>query len=159
MPSDRQVCIHNNWWTEIIWNKDEECYYTNGLLKKLHDYNESDSKEESQESKTEEPTVNQQIRQTPINPILKTSPLITTTSLPLHTMTTITEETTAATTSQLGDMPTQLQRLASTMQRAFQQRKKPGPLGGRQPQNAQQPVPPAPDIKAMGSLPQIFNGD
>ena len=43
---------------------------------------------------------------------------------------TITEETTVATTSQLGDTLTQSQRLASAMQRAFQQRKKPGPLGG-----------------------------
>ena len=114
-PSDRQVCIHNNWWTEIIWNKDEECYYTNGLLKKLHNYDKPDSNEESQESETEEPTVDQQIRQTPINPILKTSPLTLTTSLPSHTMTTITEETTIATTSQLGDMPTQSQRLTSAM--------------------------------------------
>ena len=61
MPSDRQVCIHKDWWTEIIWNKDEECYYTNGLLKKLHDYDETDSEEESQDSNTEEPTVDQQI--------------------------------------------------------------------------------------------------
>ena len=60
-PSDRQVCIHKDWWTKIIWNKDEECYYTNGLLKKLHDYNETDSEEESQDSDTEEPTVDQQI--------------------------------------------------------------------------------------------------
>ena len=187
MPSDRQVCIHNNWWTEIIWNKDEECYYTNGLLKKLHYYNESNSDKESQESKTKEPTVNQQIRQTLINPILKTSPLTLTTSLPLHTMMTITEETTIATTSQPEGAPTQSQRLTSAMQRAFQQRKRPGPLGGGsgppgggsgppgggsgppgggsgppgggQPQNAQQLVPPAPDVKAMGSLPQIFNRD
>ena len=60
-PSDRQVCIHKDWWTEIIWNKDEECYYTNRLLKKLHDYDETSSEEESQDSDTEEPTVDQQI--------------------------------------------------------------------------------------------------
>ena len=132
-PSDRQVCIHNNWWTEIIWNKDKECYYTNGL-KKLHDYNESDSDEESQESETEEPTVNQQIRQAPIHPTLKNSPLVTTTSLPLlMMMTTTTEETTVATMSQLGDTSTQSQRLAATMQRAFQQRKKSGPPRGSGP--------------------------
>ena len=52
------------------------------------------------------------------------------------------------------------------MQKAFQQRKKPGPPGGGsgpprggQPLAAQQPVPPTLDVKAMGSLPQIFNGD
>ena len=61
MPSDRQVCVHKDWWTEIIWNKDKECYYTNGLLKKLHDYNKTDSEEESQDSDTEEPMVDQQI--------------------------------------------------------------------------------------------------
>ena len=55
------MCIHKDWWTEIIWNKDEECYYTNGLLKKLHDYDETDSEEESQDSDTKEPTVDQQI--------------------------------------------------------------------------------------------------
>ena len=60
-PSDRQVCIHKDWWTEIIWNKDKECYYTNGLLKKLHNYDETNSEEESQESDAEEPTVDQQI--------------------------------------------------------------------------------------------------
>ena len=93
-PSDRQVCIHNDWWTEIIWNKDKECYYTNRLLKKLHDYDKSNSEEESQESETEEPTVDQQIRQTPISPTLKNSPLVPMISLPLNTMmTTTTEET------------------------------------------------------------------
>ena len=46
----QQTSVHPHWWTEIIWNKDEECYYTNGLLKKLHDYNKTDSKEESQNS-------------------------------------------------------------------------------------------------------------
>ena len=182
--SDRQVCIHNDWWTEIIWNKDKECYYTNGLLKKLHDYDETDSKEESQDSETEESTVNQQIRQMPISPTLKRSPLIPTTSLSLDIMTTTTmEETVTATTttSAFGAAPTQSQRIASTMQKAFQQRKKPrppnggsgrpprggsgplgnggGPPGGGQPPAMQQPVPPAPDVKAMGSLPQIFNGD
>ena len=186
-PLDRQVCIHNNWWTEIIWNKDKECYYTNGLLKKLHDYDETDSKEESQDSETEEPTIDQQIRQAPINPTLKNSPLVATTSLPSDTMTTTmtTEETTATTTSGFGTIPTQLQRIASAMQKAFQHRKKPetpgggppgggggpsgggggppggggGPPGGGQPPANQQPVPPTPDVKAMGSLPQIFNGD
>ena len=55
------------------------------------------------------------------------------------------------------------------MQQAFQQ-KKPGggsgppgggggPPGGGQPPVAQQPVPPAADVKVMGSLPQIFYGD
>ena len=61
-PTDRQVCIHKDWWTEIIWNKDEECYYANGILKKLHNYDETDSEEESQNTDTEEPTVDQQIR-------------------------------------------------------------------------------------------------
>ena len=174
MPSDRQVCIHNSWWTKIIWNKGEECYYTNRLLKKLHNYNESDSDEESQESKTEEPTVNQQIRQMLIHPTLKNSPLVMTTSLSPNTMTTTTtEEAIIATMSQPGDTSTQSQRLAAAMQRAFQQRKKPGPPGGGsgplgggsgppgggQLQNVQQPVPPTPDVKAKGSLPQIFNGD
>ena len=97
-PSDRQVCIHKDWWTEIIWNKDEECYYTNGILKRLHDYDETDSEEESQDSNTEEPTIDQQIRQAPIDPTLKTSLLTTTTKLPESTMTTTTEQTTATTT-------------------------------------------------------------
>ena len=186
-PSDRQVCIHNNWWTKIIWNKDEECYYTNGLLKKLHDYDETNSKEESQDSKTEEPTIDQQIRQTPINSTLKNSPLVATTNLLSDTMMTMmtTEETTVTATSGFGTIPTQSQRIASTMQKAFQHRKKPeapgggppgggggpsggggglpggggGPPGGGQPPANQQPVPPTPVVKAMGSLPQIFNGD
>ena len=34
-----------------------------------------------------------------------------------------------------------------------------GPPGRGQPPATQQPVPPAPDVKAMGSLPQIFYGD
>ena len=121
-PSDRQVCIHNNWWTEIIWNKDEECYYTNGLLKRLHNYDKTDSKEESQDSEIEEPTVDQQIRQTLINPILKNSPLVATMNLPSNIMTTTTtEETTAATAtmSVFDTTPTQLQRITSAMQQAF----------------------------------------
>ena len=173
-PSDRQVCIHNNWWTEIIWNKDEECYYTNRLLKRLHDYDETDSEEESQDTETEEQTIDQQIRQAPINPMLKNSPIVTTTNLPSDTMTTmtITEEATTATASAFGNTPTQSQRIALAMQKAFQHRKKSGlpdrgppgrggggPPGGAQPPAAQQPVPPTPDVKAMGSLPQIFNGD
>ena len=60
-PSDQQVCIHKDWWTKIIWNKDKECYYTNRLLKRLHDYDKTDSEEESQDSDTKEPTVDQQI--------------------------------------------------------------------------------------------------
>ena len=60
-PTDRQVCIHKDWWTEIIWNKDKECYYANGILKRLHDYDETDSEEESQNDDTEEPTIDQQI--------------------------------------------------------------------------------------------------
>ena len=187
--SDRQVCIHNDWWTKIIWNKDEECYYTNGLLKKLHDYNKTDSEEESQDSDTEEPTVDQQIWQALIDPTLKNSPLTLTAKLPESIMTTTTKETTTATAtmSTYNSTPTQSQRIASAMQQAFQQRKKPGPPrggsgppggglgpprgglgpprggggppGGGQPQAAQQPVPPVPDVKAMGSLPQIFYGD
>ena len=71
----------------------------------------------------------------------------------------------------------QSQRIASAMQQVFKQ-KKPGggsglpggggsgppgggggpPVGG-QPLAAQQPVPPAADVKAMGSLPQIFYRD
>ena len=169
MPSDRQVCIHKDWWTKIIWNKDKECYYTNRLLKKLHDYDKMDSEEESQDSEVKEPTVDQQIRQAPIDPVLKNSLLVTTMNLPLNTMvTTTTEEiaTTTATMSAFNTTPTQSQRIASTMQQVFQQRKKPrppggggGPPGGGQPPATQQPVPPAPDVKAMGSLPQIFYGD
>ena len=205
-PSDRQVCIHKDWWTKIIWNKDEECYYTNRLLKKLHDYDENNSKEESQDSDAEEPTVDQQIRQAPIDPTLKTSPLTSTMKLPESTMTTTTEQTTA-TMATYDTALTQSQKIAAAMQQAFQQKKKPGPPsggggsgpprggggsgpsgwggggsgpsgwggggsgpsggggggsgppGGGQPPAAQQPVPPVPDIKAMGSLPQIFYGD
>ena len=171
------MCIHKDWWTEIIWNKDEECYYTNRLLKKLHDYDKTDSEEESQDSDTEEPTVNQQIRQTPIDPVLKMSPLITTARLPKNTMTTTMEQTTATMATYDAAAPTQSQsqRIASAMQQAFRQ-KKPGggsgppgrgggsglpgggggPPAGGQPLAVQQPVPPAADIKAMGSLPQIF---
>ena len=165
------MCIHKDWWTEIIWNKDEECYYANGILKRLHDYNETDSEEESQNSDTEEPTVDQQIRQTPIDPVLRTSPLTSTTRLPEGAMTTTTQETTATMTA--FDTPqTQSQKIASAMQQAFRQ-KKPGgggsgppggggagpPPAGGQPPAVQQPVPPAADVKAMGSLPQIFYGD
>ena len=180
------MCIHKDWWTEIIWNKDEECYYTNRLLKKLHDYDETDSEEESQDSDTEELTVDQQIWQTPIDPTLKTSPLASTTRLPESTMTTTTEQTTAtmATYDATALTQSQSQRIASAMQQAFQQKKKlglpsggggsgppgggsgppgrgggSGPPGGGQPPAAQQPVPLAPDVKAMGSLPQIFYGD
>ena len=189
-PSDRQVCIHKDWWTKIICNKDEECYYTNRLLKKLHDYNETDSEEESQDSDTEEPTMDQQIQQTPIDPTLKTSPLTTTVKLPENTMTTTMEKATATMATYDTTTSTQLQsqRIASAMQQAFQQKKKPGggpgppgggggsglpgrgggsgppgggggPPGRGQPPAIQQPVPPAADIKAMGSLPQIFYGD
>ena len=166
-PSDRQVCIHKDWWTKIIWNKDKECYYTNRLLKKLHNYNETDSEEESQDSNAEEPTMGQQIRQAPIDPTLKTSPLTSTTKLLESTMTTTTEQATA-TMATYETTLTQSQKIASAMQQAFQQKKKPGPPGGGggagppgrgQPPAAQQPVPPAPDVKAMGSLPQIFYGD
>ena len=179
------MCIHKDWWTEIIWNKDKECYYTNGLLKRLHDYNETDSEEESQDSDTEEPTIDQQIQQVPIDPTLKTSPLITIAKLPESMMTMTTEQTTVTMATYNATAPTQsqLQRIASAMQQAFKQ-KKPGggsglpggggsgpsggggsgppgggpPVGG-QPPAAQQPVPPAADVKAMGSLPQIFYGD
>ena len=182
-PSDRQVCICKDWWTKIIWNKDKECYYTNGLLKKLHDYNETNSEEESQDSNTEEPTVDQQIRQALINPTLKTSPLTSIMKLPENTMTTTMEQTTT-TMTMYEAAPTQSQKIASALQQAFQQKKKPGPPsggsgppgggsgpprggggggpgppGGGQPPAAQQPVPPAPDVKAMGSLPQIFYRD
>ena len=173
------MCIHKGWWTKIIWNKDEECYYTNRLLKRLHDYDKTDSEEESQDSDTEEPTVDQQIRQTPINPTLKTSPLTTTAKLPENTMTTTTEQTTATMATYDTATPTQSQsqRIASAMQQAFRQ-KKPGggsgppggggsglpgggggPLAGGQPLAVQQPAPPTVDVKAMGSLPQIFYGD
>ena len=174
------MCIHKDWWTEIIWNKDEECYYTNGILKRLHDYDETDSEEESQDSNTEEPTVDQQIQQAPIDPTLKTSLLTTTTKLPESTMTTTTEQTTASMVihNTTASTQSQSQRIASAMQQAFKQ-KKPGegsglpggggfglpggggfgPPGGGQPPAAQQPIPPAADIKVMGSLPQIFYGD
>ena len=116
----------------------------------------------------------------PIDPILKMSPLVTTTKLPKNTMTTTMEQTTATMATYDAAAPTQsqLQRIASAMQQAFRQ-KKPGggsgPPGGGggsglpgggggppaagQPPAMQQPVPPAADVKAMGSLPQIFYGD
>ena len=117
-PTDRQVCIHKDWWTEIIWNKDEECYYANGILKRLHDYDETDSEGESQDSDTEGPTIDQQIGQTPIDPTLKTSPLIVTTKLPKNTMTTVTEEATATMTTfnTTASAESQSQRIASAMQ-------------------------------------------
>ena len=46
---NRQVCIHNDWWTELIWNKDEEFYYTNRLLKRLHDHDKTDSEDTEEE--------------------------------------------------------------------------------------------------------------
>ena len=86
-------------------------------------------------------------------------------------MTTTTEQTmaTMATYDATASTQSQSQRIASAMQQAFQQ-KKPGggsgpprggggPPGRGQPPVTQQPVPPAADIKAMGSLPQIFYGD
>ena len=170
------MCIHKDWWTEIIWNKDEECYYANGILKRLHDYDETDSEEESQNSDTEEPTVDQQIQQTPIDPVLRTSLLTSTTRLPEGVMTTTTQETTATMATFDTTTQTQSQKIASAMQQVFRQ-KKPGgggsgppggggsgppggpPPAGGQPLAAQQPVPPAADVKAMGSLPQIFYGD
>ena len=127
----------------------------------------------------------------PIDPVLRTSPLITIAKLPKNTMTTTTEQVTATMATYDATVPTQSQsqRIASAMQQAFKQ-KKPGrgsgppgggggsgppgggggqgpPGGGQgppgggggQPLVAQQPVPPAADIKAMGSLPQIFYGD
>ena len=187
-PTDRQVCIHKDWWTEIIWNKDEECYYANGILKRLHDYDETDSEEESQDSNTEEPTVDQQIRQAPIDPVLRTSPLALTIRLPEEAMTTTTQETEVTTSAFGTTTQSQSQKIASAMQQAFRQ-KKPGgggsgppggggsgppggggsgppggggtgpPPAGGQPPAAQQPIPPAADVKAMGSLPQIFYGD
>ena len=100
--------------------------------------------------------------------------------LPENTMTTTTEQATA-TMAMYETALTQSQRIASAMQQAFQQKKKPGPPrggsgppggglgpssrggggppGGGQPLAAQQPIPPTPDVKAMGSLPQIFYGD
>ena len=184
-PSDRQVCIHNDWWTEIIWNKDKECYYTNGILKWLHDYNKTDSKEskEEQHQKGKEPMVDQQIRQMPIDPALWNSPVISTTNLPA-TMTTTTTET--ATTSQFTrSTPTAQQRIAAAMQKVLLHKGKgtgpPGgggtgppwggglgpprkggprqPGGGGQSAATQQPVQVVADVKVMGSLSQIFNGD
>ena len=105
--------------------------------------------------------------------------------LPQSTMTTTTEQTTATMTTYDTTTLTQSQsqRIASAMQQVFKQ-KKPGegsglPSGGgsgppggggfgppgggppigAQPPAAQQPVPPAADVKAMGSLPQLFYGD
>ena len=180
-PMSKQVCIHNNWWTEIIWNKDKECYYTNGLLKQLHDHNDTDSKEESQDEPEilEEATVNQEIRQMPIDPIVCTSPLIATSSMlpteqPIMSTQTI-APTTTTTTSAFGMAPTPQQRITSAMQKVLQGKSKGtgppgggggppgsgggGPPGGAQPAAAQQPVAPSADVKAMGSLPQIFTGD
>ena len=101
--------------------------------------------------------------------------------LPENTMTTTMEQTTAtmATYDTTASTQSQSQRIASAMQQAFQQKKKPGggsgplgggggsgppgggggPPGGGQPLAVQQPVPPAADVKVMGSLPQIFYGD
>ena len=96
-------------------------------------------------------------------------------------MTTTTEQATA-TMATYETAPTQSQKIAAAMLQAFQQKKKSGPPGGGsgppggglgppsggggggvpsggQPLAAQQPVPPVPDVKAMGSLPQIFYGD
>ena len=106
--------------------------------------------------------------------------------LPENAMTTTMEQATA-TMATYETAPTQSQRIASAMQQAFQQKKKPGPPGrgggsgpprgggggsgpsgggggsgppgGGQPLATQQPVPPMPDVKAMGSLPQIFYRD
>ena len=97
--------------------------------------------------------------------------------LPESTMTTTTEQTTATMATYKTAAPTQSQsqRIASAMQQAFQQKKKPGlpgggsgppgrgggsgPPGRGQPPATQQPIPPALDVKVMGSLPQIFYGD
>ena len=96
--------------------------------------------------------------------------------LPESTMTITTEQTTA-TMATYETALTQSQKITAAMQQAFQQKKKPGPPsggggsgppgggggsgppGGGQPLAAQQPVPPVLDVKAMGSLPQIFYGD
>ena len=92
---------------------------------------------------------------------------------------TVTETTTATTTtSAFGAASTAQQRIASTMQKAFQHKgKKPGPPDGggsgppgggggppgggqpTQPPAAQQLVQVTADVKAMGSLPHIFNRD
>ena len=84
---------------------------------------------------------------------------------------TITETAMASTTatSMFGSAPTAQQRIAATMQKALLHKGKgtgppggggPGqPRGGGQPAAAQQPMQVAVDVKAMGSLPQIFNGD
>ena len=194
-PTSKQVCIHNDWWTEIIWNKDEECYYTNRLLKQLHDHDNTDSEEESQDEPEilEEATIDQEIRQTPIDPTVCTSPLIATsntlpTEQPTMSMQTI-APTTTTTASAFGATPTPQHRIASAMQKVLQGKGKGtrppggggppgsgggppgggvggppgsgggGPPGRAQPAAAQQPVAPAVDIKAMGSLPQIFTGD
>ena len=122
-PTNRQVCIHNDWWAGIIWNKDEECYYTNGLLKRLHNHDKTDSEdsEKEQDDKAKEPTVDQQIRQAPIDPALHTSPLIATNNLPPTNSTTMSTQTvTAATisTSAFGPAPMAQQRIANAMQRA-----------------------------------------
>ena len=123
-PSDRQVCIHNNWWTEIIWNKDKECYYTNGILKRLHNYNETNSEEseEEQHQEGEEPTVDQQIRQMPIDPALQNSLVINTIKLPTTSPTTMTvtaTETTTTTQFTFGPAPMAQQRIATAMQKAL----------------------------------------
>ena len=94
--------------------------------------------------------------------------------LPESTMTTTMEQTTASMATYEATL-TQSQRIASAMQQAFQQKKKPGPPGGGsglpgggggsgppgggQPLATQQPIPPTSDVKAMGSLPQIFYRD
>ena len=93
--------------------------------------------------------------------------------------------TTTMATYKAAPTPTQLQKITTAMQQAFQQKKKSGPPsgglgppgggsgrgapgggapgggppGGGQPLATQQPVPPVPDVKAMGSFPQIFYGD
>ena len=82
-----------------------------------------------------------------------------------------TETATTSTTTQTTFRPPPIaqQRIAATMQKVLLYKGKgsglPGgrglgqPGGGGQPAAAQQPVQVVPEVKAMGSLPQIFNGD
>ena len=108
------------------------------------------------------------------------------TNLPTTMTATATETATTSTTqTTFGPTPMAQQKIATTMQKALLHKGKglglpggggtgppggggsglprgggPGqPGGGGQPAAAQQPIQVAADVKAMGSLPQIFNGD
>ena len=134
---------------------------------------ESEKESQDEPEILEEATIDQEIRQMPIDPTVCTSPLITiSNTLPSEQpiMSTQTVTATTTTTSAFGLTPTPQQRIASAMQKAKGKGGGPpgggtlgggggGPPGGPQPVAPQQPIAPAADVKAMGSLPQIFTRD